>query len=182
MLIFVYLEVVNKERFKSNDLFIEIMTNLNDLITMQTDWTFKPHSIGVELKLGEEKFPQLDESTLTDHRRAFGYIYDEVTSARPQPTKVRITSELENGVQRVLIEHNGRPIGDDVLNALNSDLESYARGKPRYPNRKHGNHFAAEYLLKYGGRITLSNINDEEYHVQTKVEISISPNHTPPNP
>ena len=159
------------------------MTNLNDCITMLIGWAFiKPYSISVELKLEAQDLPDLDESTLEDYGHIFHYLYGEVTDAKPRPTKVRITSKLEDKIQQVLIEHNGKPIPRETLERLNYELEGCAIGEARYKVRPHGTHIAGNLLRKYGGKMTLSNINDGDYHVQTKVEIPINPTHTLPIP
>jgi len=158
------------------------MGNLNDLVQLQTDWTFKGYPIRVELILGHYNFPELDDETLTDYRRAFAQLYGEVIDARPQPTKVRITSKLEEDIQKVLIEHNGNQIRADILNTLNRNIQRTLRGEPTYttPGR-HGNIMAAKILRKYGGTLKLSNINQDEYYIQTLIEIPIPKTSTLPS-
>ncbi len=144
-------------------------------------WPFRGYPIEVELNLGEYHFPELSDDVSTDYRRAFAQLYGELIDARPVPSKVKITSKLEQNVQVLLIEHNGIPVDESVLRKLNSELEACARGQANYKGRPHGNHIAANILCKHGGRVRILNIVSGEYKVQTYVEIPLTNPNTLPN-
>ena len=169
------------ERFINVNIFYKNpMGNLNDIIQIQVNWNFDRYPIEVELKLGEEHFPELSHDMQIAYAQAFGQLYGEVIDTRHRPSKVRISSKLEQDVQILIIEHNGGQISERVLEKLNSELESCARGQANYEGRAHGNHIAANILYKYGGRLKILTINDGVYSVQTKVELPV-PN-IPPIP
>ena len=156
------------------------MINLNDILESKAEFHLRSHHIEYELILGEG-FPNLDDKTSHDYFSVFGELYGEIVDVRPLPTKVRITSKLEDELQIVCIEHNGNQLRKDILDWLNRNIERVEKGEPTFTTPgKHGNLRAAKILKPYGGTIRLSNIHNGEYHIQTKVEIPI-PTSTHPN-
>lgn len=157
------------------------MVNLNDILD-RGSWRLKEDSKTLELQLEKTNFPDLDKNTEIDYAIIFAHLSGEVNDVRPRPTKVVLISELKGGNQILYVKHNGLPINEDTLRKLNLELCGCVRGETLYQGRPHGNHLAANLLHKYNGRITLSNIDEGEYHVQTKVEIPIPQSNIPSNP
>ena len=148
------------------------MDDLNGILRYAANFELVKCKVLVEFNLGEG-FPVLDDASERDYHIAFHTLYSEIRDLRPRPEKARITSKLENEVQKVQIEHNGNRAPEDKLELLNQRLAKCARGEVHYGKfSRHGNLIAATILQKYGGRIRLENIGGE-YCVRTTVEIQI---------
>jgi len=89
-------------------------------------------------------------------------------------TKLRYSTLFVDGVQVVIIEHNGKPIPEPTINNLNMRLaEIHSEKEPVSPDRRGGNMRAATQISSYGGRIYIENHPEREYKVETTVELPL---------
>lgn len=87
-------------------------------------------------------------------------------------TKIRYGTVFVDGIQYLVIDHDGKQIPTDTLAKLNRTLNAIGSGKKINTMGRGGNYRAAWHLVDYGGRISIENTSGE-YHVSTTVEIPL---------
>jgi len=87
-------------------------------------------------------------------------------------TKLRIETLLVGDTQMLSISHNGEPLSEETLAELNYRLEKTFRQRAN-PGGLGGNTIAANLISEYGGRISIHNLPNGEYSVDTIVTLPV---------
>ncbi|HLD18889.1 MAG TPA: hypothetical protein VJB90_02675 [Candidatus Nanoarchaeia archaeon] len=88
-------------------------------------------------------------------------------------TKLRYGTVFVDGIQYLVIDHDGNQIPADALTKLNRILSAIGAGEKISTLGRGGNYRAAYHLVDYGGSISIENTSGE-YHVSTTVEIPLN--------
>ena len=87
-------------------------------------------------------------------------------------TKLRYGTVFVDGVQYLIVEHNGKVVPNETLDKLNANFERIAKGEHRQ-GRVTGNVRAALQAHYGNGEINMENHSDREYKVETTVKIPL---------
>lgn len=85
-------------------------------------------------------------------------------------TKLRYSTLYVDGTQLVIIEHNGRPIPENILSRLNGELTRIGNGESN-TGRVTGNVRAAFQAYDVGGKISIENHPNWRYKVEVTVQL-----------
>ncbi|MBI3032892.1 hypothetical protein HYY69_05425 [Candidatus Woesearchaeota archaeon] len=89
-------------------------------------------------------------------------------------TKLRYSTLFVDGIQVIIIEHNGKPIPDDTVVKLNRQLDEIYRTRATVnPGGRGGNRRAAIQITSYDGKIYIQNYPTWKYSVDTTIEIPV---------
>jgi len=164
-----------------------VMDSLNDILKKHIEIKagyFLDAGVKVELDLDPDMpqiYPGLDQRRgYPDYLRGMLLeLTGEQMDARTWSnvtTKLRYSTLFVDGVQVIIIEHDGKPIPDDIITKLNRELAViYETRETVNPGGRGGNKRAAVQISSYGGRIYIENHPDREYKVETTVELPVKP-------
>ncbi len=105
------------------------------------------------------------------YREAFYQIHDELLHAGA--SKFLYRSRLEGDSQVFSFLHDGNHVPLDELAAMNEDLTQIADRNMQWGKGFSGNRIAAQKLQRCRGRVTLENLDEGDYSVQTTVKIPV---------
>ncbi len=173
------------------------MESLNKMLEryMQSERRIKHYDIEVSVAL-DDKMPTVYPAPLDNRSytlkfsRALGQLFmeqrDSLLTSQDiwaaergerlnKNYKFQLRTEFDNGLQRIILEHNGRRIPEDAITEINDKLSDIADGKIKEnPSWRGGNLIAALELQSEHGRIYLENLPETSlYSVRTRVEIPL---------
>lgn len=102
-------------------------------------------------------------------RTALAQLVIEIEDA--EPTDALYQTRYGEGIQKIMLSHNGRKVPEEELSQINADLKAIAEGRKTHEGGRHGNLIAAQAIKEWGGRIYIENLVDEKYSVRTTIEL-----------